>query len=754
MRRAMGTIFSAVGCSLLAAHLVGQEAAPAEQKNPKEGFPRQTYSIARATSSVTVDAVLDEEAWRAVTPLVLAWETFPGNNIEAPVRSEVMLVYDEKNLYLAFKAWDPKPAEIRAHLSDRDKAFSDDFIGVVFDPFNDERRGFEFFVNPLGVQMDLSNNDVGGFEDETWDTLWSSAGRITPDGYVVEIAIPFGSLRFPKSAGVQTWGLDLVRIYPRSQRHRIGLSRLSRDKDCYICQHAKLTGFEGITPGRNIELDPTVTAQRNDTREAFPAGKVSTGGVKFDPGLSGRWGVTPNLTLNGAVNPDFSQVEADSAQLDINTQFTLFFNEKRPFFLEGADFFQTPLSIVYTRTVSDPIWGVKLTGKEGKNAVGFFSSRDSITNLVIPGSQGSSSASIDRENVSSVVRYRYDVGKNSTVGLLLADRSAGEYGNRVGGIDGYFRITPRDTIQAQILRSSTEYPASLAASFGQPEGRLGDDAIRLHYTHSTKNWFWRATAEDIGEEFRADSGFMPQVDYRKAIVGLEHTWWGEKGDWYNRWFVGGDWDRTETQAGQLLEEEFESYIGLAGPLQSYFFVDAGARDKFFNGRNFDQMFLNVFFEVRPSGALYLNLDASYGDEIDFANTRAGTQLRLTPFVRYELGRHLRLELEHTYRGLDVAGGRLFDANLTQLRVVHQFNVQVFVRAILQYTDISRDTTLYTFQTDSRTRQLFPQLLFSYKLNPQTVFFAGYTENRFGDDSIDLTQRDRTLFMKVGYAWVM
>jgi len=716
----------------------------------------KTYRISRATAPVKVDGVLEEEVWSSAEKIELPLETFPGDNLPARVRTEAQIAYDGGFLYVAFRAHDPEPGKIRAHLSDRDKASNDDFVGIVLDTFNDERRGFEFFVNPLGVQMDLSINDVGGGEDSTWDAIWNSAGRITPSGYTVEISIPFTSLRFRRSAGEQTWGIDFLRVYPRGQRFIHRSQPQDRNRNCYLCQVSKLSGFSGITPGRNLEIDPTVTSQRTEERADFPEGELEDGDIDVEPGLTARWGMTPNLTLNAAFNPDFSQVEADVAQLDVNTQFALFFPEKRPLFLEGADFFSTPLSAVYTRTVADPEWALKLTGKEGRNALGLFVSRDDITNLILPGSQGSALTSLDEENLAGVLRYRYDIGKSSTLGALYAGRQGdGDYSNHVAGADAYFRVTPRDTILAQLLGSRTRYPDSVVADFDQPAGSFEDNAFYFDYRHSTRNWFWRAGYTDIGEDFRADSGFLPQVGYRRPIVGMERTWWGGKEDWYSRFFVGGDWDRTIERDGPELEEEWEAYFGVGGPLQSFLFLGGGIRDIFFNGVQFrDHTFVNFFAEIRPVGDFYISLDGSAGDRVDFANTREGDRLLLIPKVRYNLGRHVKLELDHTYERLDVEGGRLFEANLSQLRAIYQFNIRTFVRAILQYTDIQRDEGLYTFDVDPETRRLFTQLLFSYKINPQTVFFLGYSDSRMGDERIDLTQANRTLFVKIGYAWLL
>ena len=725
------------------------------QDDPK--FNRRSFDVQRVAAPLKIDGVIDPAEWAGAKPMELAWETFPQNNVPASVKSEAFIGYDENNLYVALRAFDPNPGAIRAHLTDRDSAYSDDFIGIAIDTFNDERRAFEFFVNPLGVQMDLTNNDLSGNEDDSWDAIWHSAAKIHGDRYEVEMAIPFTQLRFKDVNGPQTWGIDVVRIYPRDQRIRFGLHPQNKNRSCYVCQFSKLSGFEGITPGRNLEFQPTVTAHRTDARPAV-ASNMQSGDFETEPGLTTRWGVTPNLTLLGTLNPDFSQIEADSGQLDINTTFALFYNEKRPFFLEGADFFEAPLQIVYTRTVAAPDWGAKLTGKEGKNGGGLFVAQDAVTNLLIPGSQGSSLTSIDDANLAAVARYRYDIGANSNVGVLATTRQAGDYSNLVGGVDGVFRFTKKDTIQAQLLTSMTEYPDAVAARYNQPTGSLNDTAGYFRYRHNSREWFWQVRHEEIGTEFRADSGFMPRVDYRMSLGGLEHVWWPKDGQktWYNRIFWGGDYDRTqELSSGTVLEEELETWFGFGGPMQSYVSIDVGTRNRHYGGHDFNgETFLNIYGELTPRKQLFVGLDINAGDQIDFTNIRPATRLRLGPNVRYRVNRNLDLQLRHTAEWLDVDEGRLFNAQLSELRAVYQFNVRTFVRAIVQYTDIKRNPDLYLNGTEARTQELFPQFLFSYKLNPQTVLFVGYSSSQFGDENVNLVEFDRTLFVKVGYSWAL
>ncbi len=743
--------------------LLALPAAPTPSEEIElNGRKRLHYRIPRADSPIKVDGVLDEPAWEKGLVMELNNEIDPGKNIPAPVTTLAYIIHDDDNLYVGFRANDPDPSSIRAHLTDRDTPFRDDWVGLMIDTFNDERAGYELFVNPLGVQMDLALNETAADEEEdaAWDTIWSSAGRIDEQGYVVEIAIPFSSLRFQRSEGEQTWGLTPLRSYPRSRRHQITSVTVDPDDNCLLCQIPKVTGFAGATPGRNIEFDPTLTAHRTDIRQGFPDGGLESGDLETDLGLTARWGITPNLTFSGAVNPDFSQVEADAAQLDLNTQFALFFPEKRPFFMEGADFFESSYNAVYTRTVADPLWGVKLTGKEGPNGLGLFVAQDEITNLLLPGSQFSRTASLNQESTDAVLRYRRDLGDKSNVGTLITHREGDDYSNSVYGVDGLWRPTGSDRVTVQFLDSQTEYPAALAEDIGVGDlpAELDGSALRVAYNHSSRNWNWYGRYDDIDPGFRADLGFMPQVGYSLWLAGVERIWHGEAGDWYTRYLVGGDWNRSEEPDGTVLEDEVEVWAGLGGPMQSFYFVDAAHRERTWKGVTFEEDSFGAFLEIRPTGSLYVELDAGFGDTIDFGNVRPATEIELEPSITWQVGKRLQLGLDHVFQRLDSDEGRILEANLTQVRTVYQINIRTFVRAIVQYADLEFNPELFIEDVAENEEELFTQLLFSYKLNPQTVLFLGYSDNAFGvrEDNrvVDLTRTDRTLFFKVGYALVL
>lgn len=742
VRIVLGVIGLLIGATLLA------------QEAPKKKREPASFEIREASGVIRVDGVLDDDAWKNAVAIPLDYEWHPGDNVPATVKTEVLFAFDRQMLYVGFRAHDPKPSAISAHLTDRDVPFSDDTVGIMIDTFNDQRRAFQFRVNPLGVQMDATNSDVDGSEDWSWNAIWASAGRITAEGYIVEIGIPFTQLRFPRGAAVQTWGFMAMRDYPREDRHRMRTMPTDRGSPCLICQFDKLAGFRDLRPGRNLELDPTITAQQTAERPNFPDGSLESGDAKIDPGLSARWGITPNVTLSAALNPDFSQVEADSAQLAENERFALFFPEKRPFFLEGADFFSTPISAVFTRTVADPAAGVKVTGKEEKNAFGLVLTRDRVNNLIFPAYDGSGLASID-EDVNGVVgRYRRDVGKTSTIGVVYTGRSGGDYSNHVAGFDGLVRFSQADSISFQYLRSTTEYPRSVAANNDQPLGSFSDDGLNFRYSHSTRDWQWSARYEELGPQFRADSGFVTQVGYKTPSAWIQRSFWGKPGQWYTRInvFAGADW--TRNSAGNIKESGQDFSVSYLGTRQTFVELALAPNREFFRGTYYNNLRWSFFAESRPSSSFYGYLFTRGGKTIDFSNARQADVFVLEPSVELNLGRHVAANVTHTLQQLDVAGGRLFTANLTQGRLIYHFNLRTFVRAIAQYRNVTRDPSLYTFTINRKSSDLFTQFLFSYKINPQTVFYLGYSDSSFGSDRIDLTRADRTLFLKIGYAWLL
>lgn len=713
---------------------------------------KTTHRVPVVEGKVKIDGVLDEAAWEKALVLELKYEVRPGENIAPPVKTEVLLLYSKSHFYAAFRAYDPDPSAVRARIRERDNVGGDDWVGLSIDTFNDQRRAYSFLCNPLGVQADeIASTEGGG---ESWDAIWNSAGRIGKEGYVVEMGIPFSSLSFQRKSGgmEQVWGIDAVRSYPRGLRYMISLFPWDRSNNCYMCQAEKLVGFAGATPGRNIELDPTLYSIFTQERASFPEGDFVEKEKKLDPGLTARWGFTPNLTLTATVNPDFSNVEADIPQLDINTRFALYYQEKRPFFLEGASIFNTRFRTVHTRALADPDWGVKVTGKEGKNAIGFFSVQDHITNFLLPGSQGSRSRSIGMSSVGSVFRFRRDVGKSSTLGIVVTDREGENYFNRMAGVDGDFRITPKDRIRFQALGSQTRDPEAITGTDENKTARGG--ALDVFYHHDTRSFDWYLGYTDVGPGFRADLGFMPKAGYRTIDGGILHSWNRPKGHWFNVLSLGTGYRIEKDHDNNLLSKAATFDFNYVGPAQSYFNLSVNVGKRSFGGFEFDDN--NIYFDgaVRPSRTLEFFFNGLLGDGIDFDNIRPGNRLQLGGTVKLKLGRHLEFLLNQQFERLNVDSGRLYTANISYLRLVYHFNRRFFLRTILKYVDYRYNPEHYLFAIDPEDRHLFSQVLLSYELNPRTVLFLGYSDDHYGYENIRLTQANRTFFVKIGYALVL
>lgn len=709
--------------------------------------------VPAATSAIRIDGRLDEPAWQHAYQRELKYQFNPIDPPEAPVKTVAYLTYDASNLYIAFRAYDPNPDQIRAHLADRDTAFHDDFVGIMLDTFNDRRRGYEFFVNPYGVQSDLFRNDLTGNEDANFDAIWDSAGRITDDGYIVEMAIPFRQLRFRDGGTPKTWGIVFFRNYPRDVRHQLGDIPIDVDKNCLLCQETEIRGFDSATPGHDLQITPTLTGIRTDSREDRNA-SLDKGSLDTEAGLDIHWGITPNNTLSATFNPDFSTVESDVLQLDVNNQFAISYDERRPFFLDGAEHFGTPETLVYTRNVADPDYGIKMTGHIGNNSYGAFTAEDSLTNLIFPGVQSNDYGSYTFASRDSVARYQRDIGRNSVMGVIATNRQGGDYLNTVTGADGRLRFNDQDQLNFQLMHSTTQYDPRMRADVdGLPAGEFSDNAYYLQARHDTKHVSLYTSYEDFGDLFRADLGFIPQIGYNKFTAGGGYDWIGDESDWYVQHGFNGDWDITHDQNGNLLERELEGYYHIKAGLQSYLELGGLDRDVSYQGQLFHEQFVTFYGEFQPNGDLYAGAFLKHGHAIDYDNTRLGTLTHVEPSLTWQIGKHLKAEFSGGYETLDVSGGRLYTARISDLRLYYQFSIRAQLRLITQYQDISRDPQLYLDSTDAHSRSWASQVLFSYKVNPQTVVYAGYSNGYRNDNQHDSLYVDqRTVFFKLSYAW--
>jgi len=738
----------------------------------------KVHQLPRLNTTIAIDAVLDEPIWQQALKVELNYETDPGENTRPPVKTEVFLFENGETLYVGFNALDDNPQAIKDYLTDRDNLWESDFVGVKFDTFGESRKAFQFFVNALGVQGDATQEDFRG-DNSNWDAIWDSAGQVTETGYVVEMAIPFKSMRFPETQGAQQWGVELLRFYSRDLRHRIANTPVDRDIACRVCQFDKLEGFANLKPSKNLQLTPTLVMGQSETRDAIENLGDSFApwddtGLDNEVGLDFRWGVTQDIILNATINPDFSQVEADAPQLDINNPFTIFLPEKRPFFLSGQDYFNTQRRLVHTRNIEAPEYGVKVTGQNDGHSFGAILVNDDETSLLIPGRLESSIYEFENQKSdNAVLRYSYDLGNKNNVGVLVTDRQGGDYNNQVISFDGKYWFDQYHSFSVQYMTSDTENPQEIIDEFSDPDDpeayaefslapKMSGDAMVAEFNHNSRNWWGYFEYFDFDKDFRADMGFVSKVNFETVVVGLGHRWFPESNDsWWTRISLSGDWDKHKDNNGTLLEEEAEINFNIQGRLQSNLRAGTGVRERFWNGEYFDENFTYVNAQFQPLSGLKLETGVDWGDKVDFANTRLGEEVTFGQEIEWQISRHWFTEFEYTHVDFEVPAGDLFTARLSNFRLIYQFDIRSFLRFTMQRTDISRVVDNYidddndptTPVVDATYKSLSNQLLYSYKINPQTLFFAGYADNGYQDDNIgQIEQTGRSIFMKFSYAW--
>jgi hypothetical protein len=754
----------------------------------------------RIEAAVTIDGVLGEPAWSAAAVLTGFSQFTPRDGVPAADSTEVLVWYSPTAVHFGIRAFQPR-ALVRAALSDRDKIGTDDYVQLLLGTFNDGRQAMVFTVNPLGVQADgilveRGTLPGGGFTsamgareapDLTPDYVFESKGHVTEWGYEVEIRIPFKSLKY-QAAAVQTWGINFVRKV-QYRGYEDSWAPAQRAGASFLGQGGTLTGLTGLHRGLVIDATPEVTQRTEGTpRSPGPGGSASAWSyqaLNAQVGGTVRWGVTNNLTLNGTVKPDFSQVEADAAQISFDPRAALSYPEKRPFFLDGAEQFTTPNTLIYTRRIVQPVAAVKLAGKAANSNVALLSAVDAA-----------SASTSGRDNpVFNVVRLQRDIGGQSRLGLVYTDRLDGANWNRVLDVDGRLVMRRIYALQFQLAGSATERKGV----------RTNAPLWDTRFNRSGRGFSWRSQFTGMADGFRTESGFLSRVGQTHANVNPRFTWFGARGAlveqvgadvvlddiWaYRNFFHQGDARDKKlhfnfngqfrggwTGGVSLLFETFgydpafynERYrieVPRAGALPSDTLAFTGTprlpnRDWVFSIGSpqlrflqFSALYINGqdenFYEWSPAHIAYWNLSATI---------RASERLRVAAsYVVNDYQRHTN-------------GRRVGRQRDPRLRVEYQVSRNVFVRAIGEYfsdyTDVLRDdsrTNLPLLVYDGAKKQwvrtvertdnrVHGEFLFSYKPTPGTVFYAGYGADMTEPEAFAfkaMPRRNDAFFAKASY----
>ncbi len=745
---------------ILISPISATQATNAHEKKTTVSLP--ALNIPFSEGDVVLDGELDDKLWTKALLVDLNLVNSPWNNLPSPIKTTAKLIENGKFLYVSFIAIDPQPEKIQGFLTDRDDAWFHDLVGIKLDTHNNRRLNYEFFVNPYGVQNDATFNEITGKANSSWDGLWYAFGKKTPQGYQVEIAIPYNILNFKSDGQEKKWAIELVRTYPRDTKLRISHVPLNRDNPCWLCQYPEAIGFEKAEVGQNLRITPAITATSNEMRNVY-ANDDWHAGNDIEAGLDVRWGINANNLLNATINPDFSTVESDSGQLNVNTNFSLFYEEKRAFFLDNSDYFSSDFNLVYTRNIADPDYGAKLTGRSDKHSYGIFTTNDTETNILLPGNINSSLTTLAKESNLGVLRYRYDYDEEISVGTITTLRTADDYHNYVFGIDARYRLSDSNAIKAQFLNSDTLYPDQVDDFFKPNNSSFTDQAYKVNFVHNSEYWLVDIDHRNIGESFRADLGFMPRADIKTDDILVKRTFYAEQESLWQEAAIGAEWKIVHNTDNELIKRELSASFNIDGPLQSKLELDyvhaekVGLRyddsisDIDSNTTLFNEDQFKLYATAYVNNRTYVSLDLTLGDKIDYANDRLGDLAQVAGNITVFITDHLEFDFYQTYSKLDAKHEtgiekNVYVAKISELRLAYQFDVRSYLKLSMIYSDIDRN------QGD-KTKDLSTQLIYAYKINPQTVFFLGYSDNSFQDNDLTKLERSqRTFFTKISYAW--
>jgi hypothetical protein len=690
----------------------------------------------RTDTPPVIDGNLDDAVWQE-SPYVTEFRTYaPDYGLELAGETRAYMAYDAENLYFAFRALDSEPDKIKRSISSRDNIARDDWVAINLDSFNDQQSLYAFYINPQGVQGD--SRYAGGVEDRSVDLVWYSGGRVDENGYSVEIRIPLKSIRFAHA--------DPVRMGVIFERH---ISRRSQYGTCpplnpergesWLTQMSPLV-FRDLERSTLFELLPAVTYSQ---RRAMDEGKLTTEQERGDISITAKYGITSDLILDGTYNPDFSQIEADAGQVDINLRYQLYFAEKRPFFLEGHEHFtvaaaaaseRDPVqSIVYTRTIVDPVGGAKLAGKIGsRNTLATVYAVDALPESdSLPGGEYAH---------FPILRYKRALSEDSYIGGIYAGRELRDHFNRVLGIDGQLRVTESSTLGYHGLFSQ--------AKEDSPSRRQDGHAIGLHFARGTRDVDYSLVVKDIAEDFRAETGYITRAGILQFSALLRPKLYPASSIVRRidaELFTAQTRDKFSNLWETFNHISFQNYLW--GSI--IFKVKYSYSTEVFLGEQFKTGGFHVFgggqfTRQLYAGVLYRRVKAIYYS----ADPYQGSSNRLTADLIYQPSDNLQFDLSFIYNDFyrDSDSRKIYEYPITRGRLTYQVNRYLFFRGILEYNEYRSE--------------LLTDFLASFTYIPGTVIHIGYgslyDKVRWANgeyvESDRFLETKRALFFKTSYLW--
>lgn len=759
----------------------------------KSSFVRKDApaNIPRLDSAPVIDGKLDDEVWKKVPVFGEFLQTNPGDNIKPTHPTEFMMGYDSKNLYLAFRVIQDKD-KVRATVSRRDNIFNDDYIGVFLDTFNDQRQAYIFFFNPLGLQGDGTMTEGRG-EDYSIDLVYESKGVLTEDGYTIEAAIPFKSLRYEAGKN-KNWGIHIYRRVKYNNNELNSWMPMNRSISGMLNQAGRITGLEGIETTRQLEINPSFTVSESGRRTRFtfdgnPAGRYVNEGIKADVGVTAKFSITPTITLDFAYNPDFAQVEADAPVSTANVRFPIFFQEKRPFFLERIDIFQSGLNLVNTRAIVDPDIAAKLTGRRGKNTFGILYASDNAPgnysnderqalfncqqSRINPSQNcGSIERFVDKNADIGVFRFKRDIGREHNLGFFATTYNFPERHNHTTGFDGRFKLNPKTVAEFQFVGTNSRRPF-YNADLDRNVYRTGNGVgYRAFLERSDRNLYMNFLAQGRSADYRADVGFTNRVDtnYIGSNIRYQTDRDAKKTIIFKRIFnesnINYDWKgrsqgfQSNTQGMLALQRQVFVGAGVEFGYERIFEHEFGAnrtqtrKGAFFGNdpeRSVHRQEIYGFVEASPVKQLFFLTVLSYNKGVldyDFGSGQNYPRVSAA-YLNWQTTCQQIVGCTTPTPALDPgAGDMLYIESSVRYQPTNALQLQMnYNRRKLTRDDTNRvafDDNIYSFRstyqfsrtTFARVRldysnistRFRPQVIFGWTPSPGTAIYAGYNDD--------------------------
>jgi hypothetical protein len=695
-------------------------------------FGLETRDLKPVPKPPVIDGKLDPGEWDEAFKMT-NFKTFqPDYGKEPSQKTEGYFLYDAENFYFAFRCYDTEPAKIKASINKRDNMFSDDFVGIIIDTYNTMQSGYGFLVNPLGIQGDGMMSINGNLQGDQ-DFIWYSKGQIDDQGYTVEYRIPLQSIRFPGGKTI-TMRLGFFRQFVRTSEVA-SAPPLSPEKGSIIAQTQPIS-VTGLKFKRVVEILPAVT---HSNKLAIQDGVLKRDERTTDLSLTGKVGITTDLTLDTAINPDFSQVESDAGQVDINLRYDLFFPEKRPFFLEGNEIFQfagnteeAPLiAMIHTRTIVDPVFGFKLSGKLG------------VTNTIaaIYAQDYQPDGETDEHPDFSIFRLKHALKDDSYIGGIYTARDVRGGFNRVVGGDGRIRLSQTSVAAFHLFGSFTKVPGDRDVN--------GGHALAVDYVLDNRKVSLDIGYQDISTDFQVDTGFVYRTGLRR-LAGFAMYRFYPKSKFFQR-IEPFYWSYHLYDTNSNMLETFNLFtVRFQLPATTQVRFEGILANEVYEGRRFgtnglgfqfnSQLTKKIFINgrFRRSGAIYYDPEAPYQGD----GNRASAAVEYQPTEQFDF--MLDLTYSDFYRRSDRA--KIYDYMILRSFNTFQFNKYLFLRGILEYNTYRKRMTLDT--------------LVSFTYIPGTVVYIGYGSafekiRWTGDEYLDshrFLETKRGFFFKVSYLW--